>query len=104
MTSDDDSREHGVEFGPLADDLDGLEYPVEKADLLAAYGDRTLDLVGDQRTLRKILEPLGAETFESSDDVTQTVAGVVGDEAVGRKNYSDRGGPVSGGEDDEGAP
>ena len=40
MSSEDDTREQGVEFGPLMDDLEAEAYPQEKDQLLATYGDR----------------------------------------------------------------
>lgn len=98
MTADDERREQGVEFGPLADDLEDAEYPMEKAELLDTYGDRTIALQDGEETLRSILGPLGAMTFDSADQVRQEVIGMVGDQAIGRKNYTDRGGVTT--EDD----
>lgn len=98
MASEDDSREQGVEFGPLADDLEDAEYPMSKAELLETYGDRELELQDGQQTLRDVLEPLGETSFDSAEDVMQSTIGMVGDDAIGRKNYTDRGGEPS---DDE---
>lgn len=89
---DDDSREQGVEFGPLEDDLDDQEYPIDKEALLEEYGDRELGLGDDTVTLQTVLEAQGETTYESADDVRQSIVGMVSDEAIGRKNYSDRGG------------
>lgn len=96
---DDESREQGVEFGPLADDLENEEYPMSSEELMDAYGDRELDLQDGGQTLREILEPLGKATYESDEDVKQGVIGMVGDEAVGRKGETDRG--VASHEDEE---
>ena len=87
----EDSREQGVEFGSLAEELEEEEYPISKEELLDTYGDEEIVLEDDTQTLREILEPLGQDEFESADDVHQSVMTMVGDEAVGRKNYSDRG-------------
>ncbi|GAA0511807.1 hypothetical protein SAMN04488066_10479 [Halorubrum aquaticum] len=94
MTTDqnDDSREQGVELGPLDDELDDEEYPIDLETLLERYGDRELGLGDDTVTLRTVVEPQGEATYESADDVRQNVIGMVSDEAIGRKNYSDRGG------------
>jgi hypothetical protein len=89
---DDDSREQGVEFGSLADDLEDEEYPLDQDTLLERYGDRELGLGDDTATLRTVLEPQGEATYESADDARQSIIGMVSDEAIGRKNYSDRGG------------
>ncbi|RAW44622.1 hypothetical protein DQW50_13400 [Halorubrum sp. 48-1-W] len=88
----EDSRKQGVEFGPLADELEDEEYPIDKAALLERYGDRELELEGDTTTIRTVLEAQGEATYESADDVRRCVIGMVSDEAIGRDNYSDRGG------------
>lgn len=98
MVSEDEPREQGVEFGPLADDLENVEYPMSKAKLLETYGDRELELQDGQQTLREVLDPLGEMSFDSADDVIQRTIGMVSDDAIGRKNYTDRGGEPS--EDD----
>ncbi|MEF8913640.1 DUF5789 family protein [Natronomonas sp.] len=92
MNNDDDSRRQGVEFGPLAEALEDAEYPMTGAELLEIYGDRELELEDGTETLRAVLEPQGEVTFESADDVKRNVVGMVGDGAIGRKRYSDRGG------------
>lgn len=104
MTTDqsDDSREQGVEFGSLAEDLEEADFPMGKDELLETYGDEEIVLEDDTQTLREILEPLGQDEFESTDEIRQSVLNMVGDEAVGRKNYSDRGDETDvGGEDEE---
>lgn len=65
-------------------------------ELLETYGDRTVELQGDDQTLREIFGPLGEMTFESADDVSEHAIDTVGDEAIGRKGYTDRGGTASG--------
>jgi hypothetical protein len=97
----DDSREQGVEFGSLADELETESYPIGKEELLGTYGDREIVLEDDTQSLREVLGPLGEDEFESADDVRQSVMTMVGDEAVGRKNYSDRGGETDTPADDE---
>ena len=97
----EDSREMGVEFGPLAEKLEAEEYPIGKEELLDTYGDEELEMENDTQTLREILGPLGQDEFGSADEVRQSVLNMVGDEAVGRKNYSDRGDTPDVEEDDE---
>ncbi len=92
MPTDNESREQGVEFGSLADELESEQYPIDKSELLETYGDRKLELQNGGQTLREVLDPLGETTFESAGEVTQSVIGMVGDAAIGRKHYSDRGG------------
>ncbi|WP_256401839.1 DUF5789 family protein [Haloarchaeobius litoreus] len=91
-----DSREHGVEFGPLMEQLESHEYPTTLEELLAAYGDAELDLVDGSTTLREVLgeqsESTGEQRYESAEEVQQSVLNMVGEAAVGREGYSDRGG------------
>lgn len=90
----DETREQGVEFGSLAGDLESVNYPVETSGLLSDYGDRSVNLQDGSETLDEVLGPLDERTFDSPEDVMQTVIGMVGDQAIGRKNYSDRGGEI----------
>ncbi|WP_372480921.1 hypothetical protein ACAH01_16130 (plasmid) [Halomicrobium sp. HM KBTZ05] len=94
-----DSREMGVDFGQLTDELRGMEYPVTREAVLAEYGDADIELSGGTETLQSILgdqetETDGAERheYDSADAVRQAVLTMVGSEAVGREDYSDRGG------------
>lgn len=98
MTSKDEPREQGVEFGQLAEDLEDAEYPMSKAELLETYGSHELELQDGQQTLRDVLDPVGETSFNSAEDVIQSTVGMVSDDAIGRKNYTDRGGEPS---DDE---
>lgn len=95
MSDPDHSREQGVEFGTLVDQLRDEEFPMDKEALLDAYGSLEVGLESGSQTVRDLIEPLGESTFRSVDDVTQSVLNMVDDEAVGRKNYSDRGGEAS---------
>ena len=97
----DDSREQGVEFGPLADELEDEEYPMDLETLLERYGDHELGLGDDTATLQTVLESQGDATYESAHDVHQSIIGMVSDDAIGRKNYLDRGGRTEAEEDSE---
>ncbi|GAB7018712.1 DUF5789 family protein [Halostagnicola bangensis] len=101
----DDNRELGVELGDLGDQLEDREYPVSQDDLLEEHGDAELDMGEETTTLEEILEPLNEDEYESAGEVEQAIMNMVGDEAIGRKNYSDRTPPAPG-EDrqDEGGP
>lgn len=92
MSNDPDSRELGVEFGSLSEELDALDYPIEKSDLVESHGDRELELENERPTLRETIGPLGETTYQSSEEVKRSVLNMVGEEAVGRASYSDRGG------------
>lgn len=95
-----ETREQGVEFGGLKDALADHDYPTTQERLLEEYGDETLDLADGEETLSGVL----AETemadeqehieYESPEEVHQAVLNMVGDRAVGRTDYSDRGGSL----------
>lgn len=94
-----DSREMGIDFGALEDELQSHEYPVTREELLDEYGEYEIETSGGSETLQSILgaQEMGAEEneteeYESVDEVHQAVLNMIGSEAVGRKNYSDRGG------------
>jgi hypothetical protein len=88
----DDTREHGIEFGALTSDLEDESYPLSHETLLNRYGDRELGLTGEQVTLREVLSPEQEGEYEDAESVRQAVFNMVGDDAVGREEYSDRGG------------
>lgn len=88
----DDSRELGVEFGDLADDLESEDYPLSKEELLETYGDREVEMEDNTTTVRELIEPLGQDEFQDVEGLKQSMINMTGDEAVGRKGYSDRGG------------
>lgn len=96
----DNTREHGIEFNELATDLEDESYPLSHETLLSRYGDRELDLVDDQVTVREVLSAETEQEYEDKEGVQQAILNMVGDEAVGRENYSDRGGNA---EDDDDA-
>ena len=101
----DDSRTLGVELGDLGDDLENHEYPISEAELFDQYGDEEIEMGEETATLQELIEPLNEDEYSSADEVEQAIMNMVGDEAIGRKNYSDRTPPAAG-EDrqDEGAP
>jgi hypothetical protein len=110
MASDDgsegdasgDTREQGIEFGQLKEKLASHDYPATGDELLEAYGDFELELPGGSATLREILGKRQSEEegddddveYESADDVRQSIHNMVGSDAIGRENYSDRGGSL----------
>ncbi|WP_255169153.1 DUF5789 family protein [Natrononativus amylolyticus] len=102
---DDETRQQGVELGELGTQLQNHDYPASQDELLEAYGDETIDLASDETSFGELLEPLNEDEYASYDEVEQAIMNMVGDEAIGRKNYSDRTPPAPG-EDrqEEGAP
>jgi hypothetical protein len=100
------TRESGVEFGDLDRKLEEHDYPTTSEEILAAYGEETLEMENGSETLREILGPLGEDgqiqEYESAEEVHQAIYNMVGAEAVGRRYYSDRGGQPMGDDPDEG--
>ncbi|WP_262177236.1 DUF5789 family protein [Haloarcula laminariae] len=96
----EESREQGVEFGELNAALEQVEYPTTQEQLLAEHGEETLDLADGEVTLASVLaEQESAEEtdtieYDSPEAVRQAVLNMVGDRAVGRTDYSDRGGSL----------
>ncbi|SFS09602.1 hypothetical protein SAMN05216559_3544 [Halomicrobium zhouii] len=91
-----DNRDMGIEFGALQEDLENESYPISKEELLEKYGDRTVEHSGGESTVEEVIGPLGREEFEGQDQIHQSILNMVGDDAEGRKEYSDRGGSVAG--------
>jgi len=96
-----DSREQGVEFGRLDRALEAHDYPTTRDELVAEYGDHELELGGGSEAFGTVLDRLGAKTgsdevrrFESAEAVRQAVVTLVGSDAIGRENYTDRGGTL----------
>jgi len=87
-----DSREQGIEFGSLADDLEDGSFPMRHERLLDEYGDYEIVLMGDRTTLREVVGPEHEREYEDAESVRQAVFTMVGDDVVGREGYSDRGG------------
>lgn len=98
MADDSESREQGVELGDLDDDLATHDYPATAQELLDAYGEREIDLVDGTKRFGVVLAPYihetegeDQETFDSAEEVRTAVLNLVGSDAVGREEYSDRG-------------
>ena len=94
----DDSRRQGVDLGDLDDDLEAHDYPTTAQELLEAFGERDIDLVDGTQRFGVVLAPYihetegeSEETFESAEEVRTSVLNLVGSDAVGREEYSDRG-------------
>ena len=101
----DKSRERGVELGDLRGKLQDETYPISRDELLEDYGDEEIQLSDTTTTLEEVIGSLGEDEFQDYSEVEGAVMNMVGDEAIGRKNYSDRTPPAMGEKrQDEGAP
>lgn len=88
----DDTRQQGIEFGELIGELKDESYPLSHETLLSRYGDRELGLFDNQVPLSEVLLPDEEQEYEDMESVKQAVFNMVDDDAIGRKEYSDRGG------------
>ncbi|WP_455449950.1 DUF5789 family protein [Natrinema thermotolerans] len=101
----DDSRERGVELGGLQETLESESYPIGHDELLEKHGDETIEMSGNTTTLEDLIGPLGEDEYRDYEAVEGAIMNMVSDEAIGRKNYSDRTPPASGEQrQDEGGP
>lgn len=105
---DDESREQGVEFGGFEETMkEEIDYPIDNDELIEQYGDAEFELSEETVTLEEILAPLqdDDQTYHDAGELETMIMNFVGDDAIGRKNYSDRT-PTALGEDrdEEGAP
>lgn len=94
-----DNREAGIEFGDLAEDIEQESYPMTKAEFLEQYGDRRLGEADGSVTVRDVLGQTGDDEFQDPEEVRQSIMNMIGDDAVGRKNYTDRGASDAGNEE-----
>lgn len=87
------------------------DYPATRDELIAEYGDHELDTGGGSQSFATVLERFGDEVgddqthqFESAEEVRQAVFNLIGSEAVGRQEYSDRGDTTYDMVDEDGDP
>ena len=93
-SGDENNREQGVVLGDLDDELESHDYPVSSSELVEEYGDYEIEMEGGSQRLEEVLGLLEADDqeFQDPESARQMIYNLVGTEAVGRDNYSDRGG------------
>lgn len=70
--------------------IDGYEYPATSEELIESHGDEEIELQNGSETLGVVLARLGSETYESPQDVRDSLFTAVSHRAIGRRFYSDR--------------
>jgi len=65
-------------------------FPSTTEEFLADQGDVELELPNGDVTLKEVLETLPNEQFQTEEDARYSTYSVLGEEAIGRKGYSDR--------------
>lgn len=93
MPEDDPDRVEGVDFTNLNPVFEEISYPITADEFVAQHGDRRIERTSAEPiTLRELFDPMGDDTFESTDEIRQMILTLMPSESVGRENYSDRGG------------
>lgn len=67
-----------------------LEYPATTDELIAAHGDRPIELPNGSETVGEALERVSGETYETPEEFRLTLQSALSSKAVGRVGYSDR--------------
>lgn len=92
QTSSDDDRVHGIDFEPLNDALESVDFPVTNQSLLETLGHRELDVPDGRVAVRSVLRRHPTDmTYDSPSEVREAVVTLVDDDAIGRSDYTDRG-------------
>ncbi len=73
-----------------AESFETHEFPTTTDELVAAHGDVELRLPNGVTTLRETLAHLPNETLASVEEAKLTTYSALGEDAIGRKGYSDR--------------
>lgn len=69
-----------------------LTFPADRETVLSAVGDEPIDApYGDPETIRTVLGRTDESSFNSADELFDTVLANVGEQYIGRKHYDDRG-------------
>lgn len=93
MADQPDERIQGVDTEDLNAVLEDVSYPITVDELIEQRGEREIERTNAEPiTIRELFEPMGGDTFESTDEVRQMVLTLMPRESVGRPQYSDRGG------------
>lgn len=97
MAPADTDREQGVNFSSIEPVLDELEYPIAVDELVSEFGDREIELTNAEPvSLAELFDGLGDQTLESHEAVRQEILNMMPADAVGREDYTDRGGELAG--------
>jgi hypothetical protein len=69
-----------------------LEFPADRETVVETVGSVELDApMGDPESIEEILGRTDVATFESADELYDSIVTFVGDQYIGRKFYDDRG-------------
>ena len=81
--------EDHVKLSRVRERFEDLDYPVTRADAAVAFDDVTLTFADGDRNLGLVISEVGADTFESPDDMFEEVQSHLPMEALGEPGQSD---------------
>lgn len=65
-------------------------FPATSEELIEEYGEMELELPNGANTLEDVLSRMPEAEYETATEALQATYGALGEEAIGRKGYSDR--------------
>lgn len=77
-----------------------LSFPIDAEEVTEQIGDVTVEApdVEESETIADLLEGVGADHYDSADELNQQIHSMLPDEYIGRKYYDDRSGERTEGE------
>lgn len=76
-------------------------FPMTTEEMIAEYGEMEVELPNGNNTLGDVFSRLPDEQYESPEEAMEAAYGMLGEEAIGRKGYSDRDPRAPGEQDSE---
>lgn len=74
----------------VEDTFETHAFPTTTSELIEEHGEMQLELPNGAVTLKEVLGTMPNETLETEEDARFTTYSALGEEAIGRKGYSDR--------------
>lgn len=94
MAENGTDREEGVDFTDLDPVLEDISYPITMDEFVAEHGDHSIERTNAEPiTVEELFEGMGDDTYESPEEVRQSILTFMPRDSVGRQRYSDRGDP-----------
>ena len=96
----EEEREQGVGFEGLMAKLEDETYPISNEELLERYGDHEITVPDGSQPINAVLEPAEEMEYDDAEAVKHAILNMIGNEAIERQDYSDRGSaPTEGGDE-----
>lgn len=83
MSDDDTNREQGVDFTGIDSVLEEISNPITTGELIDEYGERTIERTNaGPITISELFEPLAEDTFESPEEIRQSILSLMPEESL----------------------